>query len=129
MSDGYHIGLLIMAALTYIAPEFIEEGRLCWLRSPLYIVTDGEKETYYFTDEEYNAVKTTIKGEVQRNKGLGSLEAEQAKNSMFNPQYQRMDVMEYSDEAINLLYQLMGEHVEPRKQFIMEKVDFSEIKE
>lgn len=118
-----------MAALTYIAPEFIEEGRLCWLRSPLYIVTDGKKETYYFTDEEYNAVKTTIKGEVQRNKGLGSLEPEQAKNSMFNPQYQRMDVMEYSDEAINLLYQLMGERVEPRKQFIMEKVDFSEIKE
>ena len=128
-SDGYHIGLLIMAALTYIAPEFIEEGRLCWLRSPLYIVTDGGKETYYFTDEEYNAAKATIKGEVQRNKGLGSLEPEQAKNSMFNPQYQRMDVMEYSDEAINLLYQLMGERVEPRKQFIMEKVDFSEIKE
>ena len=128
-SDGYHIGLLIMAALTYIAPEFIKEGRLCWLRSPLYIVTDGKKETYYFTDEEYNAVKATIKGEVQRNKGLGSLEPEQAKNSMFNPQYQRLDVMEYSDEAINLLYQLMGECVEPRKQFIMEKVDFSEVKE
>ena len=128
-SDGYHIGLLIMAALTYIAPEFIKEGRLCWLRSPLYIVTDGGKETYYFTDEEYNAVKATIKGEVQRNKGLGSLEPEQAKNSMFNPQYQKMDIMEYSDEAISLLYQLMGESVEPRKQFIMKKVDFSEVKE
>ena len=128
-SDGYHIGLLIMAALTYIAPEFIKEGRLCWLRSPLYIVTEGGKETYYFTDEEYNAVKATIKGEVQRNKGLGSLEPEQAKNSMFNPQYQKMDIMEYSDEAISLLYQLMGESVEPRKQFIMKKVDFSEVKE
>ena len=128
-SDGYHIGLLIMAALTHIAPEFIQEGRLCWLRSPLYIITDKGKETYYFTDEEYNKAKGSIKGEVQRNKGLGSLEPEQAKSSMFDPAHQRLDVMEYSDEAINLLYALMGTSVEPRRKFIMENVDFSEIKE
>ena len=128
-SDGYHIGLLIMAALTYIAPQFIREGRLCWLRSPLYIVSNGKNESYYFTDEEFNAVKGKIKGEVQRNKGLGSLEPEQAKKSMFDPEYQRMDVMEYTEEAINLLYDLMGEDVEPRRKFIMENVDFSEIKE
>ena len=128
-SDGYHIGLLIMAALAYIAPQFIREGRLCWLRSPLYIVSNGKNESYYFTDEEFNAVKGKIKGEVQRNKGLGSLEPEQAKKSMFDPEYQRMDVMEYTEEAINLLYDLMGEDVEPRRKFIMENVDFSEIKE
>ena len=128
-SDGYHIGLLIMAALAYIAPQFIREGRLCWLRSPLYIVSNGKNESYYFTDEEFNAVKGKIKGEVQRNKGLGSLEPEQAKKSMFDPEYQRMDVMEYTEEAINLLYDLMGEDVEPRRNFIMENVDFSEIKE
>ena len=128
-SDGYHIGLLIMAALAYIAPQFIREGRLCWLRSPLYIVSNGKNESYYFTDEEFNAVKGKIKGEVQRNKGLGSLEPEQAKKSMFDPEYQRMDVMEYTEEAINLLYDLMVEDVEPRRNFIMENVDFSEIKE
>ena len=128
-SDGYHIGLLIMAALAYIAPQFIREGRLCWLRSPLYIVSNGKNESYYFTDEEFNAAKGKIKGEVQRNKGLGSLEPEQAKKSMFDPEYQRMDVMEYTEEAINLLYDLMGEDVEPRRNFIMENVDFSEIKE
>lgn len=128
-SDGYHIGLLIMAALAHIAPQFIKEGRLCWLRSPLYIVSNGKNESYYFTDEEFNAVKGKIKGEVQRNKGLGSLEPEQAKKSMFDSEYQRMDVMEYTEEAINLLYDLMGEDVEPRRNFIMENVDFSEIKE
>lgn len=128
-SDGYHIGLLIMAALAHLAPEFIKEGRLCWLRSPLYIVTNGKTESYYFTDEEFNAAKGKIKGEVQRNKGLGSLEPEQARMSMFNPQYQRMDVMEYSDNAMNLLYDLMGEDVEPRREFIMNNVDFSEIRE
>ena len=128
-SDGYHIGLLIMAALAHIAPEFIKEGRLCWLRSPLYIVTNGKTESYYFTDEEFNAVKSKIKGEVQRNKGLGSLEPEQAKKSMFDPACQRMDVMEYSEDAMNLLYDLMSEDVEPRRKFIMSNVDFSEIRE
>ena len=128
-SDGYHIGLLIMAALAHLAPEFIKEGRLCWLRSPLYIVTNGKTESYCFTDEEFNAVKGKIKGEVQRNKGLGSLEPEQAKKSMFDPACQRMDVMEYSEDAMNLLYDLMGEDVEPRREFIMSNVDFSEIRE
>lgn len=128
-SDGYHIGLLIMAALAHIAPEFIREGRLCWLRSPLYIVHDGKKETYYFTDEELEQDRHKIKGEIQRNKGLGSLEPEQARESMFNPEYQRLDVMEYSEEAMDLLYSLMGEDVTPRRDFIMSNVDFSEIRE
>lgn len=126
---GYHIGLLIMSALAHIAPDFIKEGRLCWLRSPLYIVTNGKTESYYFTDAEFNAAKGKIKGEVQRNKGLGSLEPEQAKRSMFSPEYQRMDVMEYSEDALNLLYELMGEDVEPRREFIMNNVDFTEIAE
>lgn len=128
-SDGYHIGLLIMAALAHIAPQFIREGRLCWLRSPLYIVHDGKKETYYFTDEELEQNRHKIKGEIQRNKGLGSLEPEQARESMFNPEYQRLDVMEYSEEAMGLLYSLMGSEIEPRRNFIMSNVDFSEIRE
>ena len=130
-SDGYHIGLLIMAALQYLAPEFIREGRLCWLRSPLYIEEYKGKETYYFTDEELEKAKkkNKIKGHLQRNKGLGALEAEQARNSMFSPEYQRLDVMEWDDEAIDLLYDLMGEDVEPRREFIMEKVDFSKVRE
>ena len=130
-SDGYHIGLLIMAALQYLAPEFIREGRLCWLRSPLYIEEYKGKEIYYFTDEELAAAKkkNKIKGHLQRNKGLGALEAEQARNSMFSPEYQRLDVMEWDDEAIDLLYDLMSEDVEPRREFIMEKVDFSKVRE
>ena len=130
-SDGYHIGLLIMAALQYLAPEFIQEGRLCWLRSPLYIEEYKGKEIYYFTDEELTEAKkkNKIKGHLQRNKGLGALEAEQARNSMFSPEYQRLDVMEWDDEAIDLLYNLMGEDVEPRREFIMEKVDFSKVRE
>lgn len=128
-SDGAHIGLLIMAALAYLAPQFIREGRLCWLRSPLYIVDNKGKETYYFTDEEFNAVRKTIKGVVTRAKGLGELPAETARASMFSPEFQRMDVLDYSEKAIELLYDLMGENVVPRKEFIMNKIDFSLIKE
>ena len=128
-SDGYHIGLLVMAALAYLAPQFIREGRLCWLRSPLYIVNNDRQETYYFTDEEFNKVRKTIKGEVTRAKGLGELPADTARASMFSPQYQRLDTMEYTDEALSLLYDLMGSAVEPRKEFIFNNIDFSEITE
>ena len=128
-SDGAHIGLLIMAALQYLAPEFIKEGRLCWLRSPLYIVTNGKQESYYFTDEEFNKVRNKIKGEVQRNKGLGSLEPEQARRAMFTDEYQRMDVMEATPEALFTLTQLMGDDVVPRKDYIFNHMDFSEIRE
>ena len=128
-SDGMHIGLLVMAALAYLAPQFIREGRLCWLRSPLYIVNNGKQESYYFTDEEFNKVRKTIKGEVTRAKGLGELPADTARASMFTAEHQRMDVMEYSDDAMSLLYDLMGSEVEPRKDFIFKNIDFSEITE
>lgn len=127
MSDGFHIGLLIMAAIYKLAPQFLQENRLCWLRSPLYIEKIGKKEKYYFTDEEIKNVKIT--GELQRNKGLGSLSAEQAKNSMFNPENQRMDVLIPDTESLTLLAQLMGEDNSYRKTFIFENVDFSEIHE
>ena len=129
MSDGYHIGLLIMAAMTYLAPEFIKEGRLCWLRSPLYIVDNKGVETYFFNDDEYAAARGKIKGEVTRAKGLGELSVATAKKSMFDPNYQRLDVLEYEPEAINLLYNLMGVDVEPRRDYIFNHVDFTKITE
>ena len=130
-SDGYHIGLLIMAALAYLAPDFIKEGRLCWLRAPLHIETYKNKEIFYFTDEELAEAKRKgkIKGHISRNKGLGEMNADTAKISMFSPEYQRLEVMEYNPQAIDLLYKLMGEDVEPRREFIMNKIDFSTIRE
>ena len=125
---GYHIGLLIMANLWYLAPDFIKEGRLYWLHSPLYIVENKGKEEYYYTDEEFSKAGT-IKGEVTRAKGLGELPVETAKNSMFNPENQRLEQMEYSDEAIELLEQLMGEEVSCRTDYIFKNIDFSTVRE
>ena len=128
-SDGYHIGLLIMAALAYLAPEFIKEGRLCWLHAPLYIITDGKTETYAFTDEEMNKMKGKVKGNITRNKGLGEMTAESAHRSMFTSEFQRMTTLEYSEQAVEMLWALMGEDVEPRRDFIMSNIDFSMIRE
>lgn len=127
-SDGYHIGLLIMAALRYLAPKFLEEGRLCWLRSPLYIVKSGKLESYYFSDEEFERARGKRGATVTRAKGLGALSEEQARNSMFG-ESQRMDIIEPTPEAIALLEDLMGVDVEPRREFIFENVDFSKIVE
>lgn len=128
-SDGYHIGLLIMAALRKLAPQFIEEGRLCWLRSPLYIEKNGKEEKYYFTDEEFNAVRDKVKGEIVRAKGLGALSPEQAHRSMFTPEFQRLDVLEASADSIALLESLMGEDADFRKQYIFDNIDFRTIRE
>lgn len=126
-SDGYHIGLLIMSAIKYLAPQFLEENRLYWLHSPLYIVKNGKNESYYFTDEEFSKAK--IKGEVTRAKGLGALSADQANKSMFNDEFQRMEQIVPTDKALYLLEDLMGKAAEPRTEFIFENVDFSEIRE
>lgn len=129
MSDGYSIGLLIMCALYKLAPEFIQEGRLYWLRSPLYIVKNGKKESYYFTDEEFNDAQRKRNNIVTRAKGLGALSAEQAHNSMFTSEFQRMEQLLPDENSLSLLYQLMGDDSEPKRDFIFENLDFSEIRE
>lgn len=129
-SDGYNIGLLIAVALQHFCPEFIQEGRLCWLRSPLYILKDRSKETYFFTDSELAAARTKgrLKGELQRNKGLGSLSAEQARASMFG-ENQHIDIIKPDKDSILLLNKLMGSNVDTRKKYIFENIDFAEVRE
>lgn len=127
-ADGFSIGLLIMCMLYKFAPQFVKEGRLCWLRSPLYIVKHNGKEEYYYTDEEFNA-RIDKKGIVQRNKGLGSLDADQAHNSMFTEEFQKMEALIPDEESLPLLMDLMGKDSEPKKKFIFSNIDFSQIRE
>ena len=128
-SDGYHIGLLIMSTLLYLAPQFLIENRLCWLRSPLYVVKSGKNTSYYFNDEEFNAARASIRGEVSRAKGLGALSAEDAHKSMFTKEFQRMDVLKPDEESLTLLRELMGDDPKPRAEFLFNKVDFRTIHE
>lgn len=126
-ADGYSIGLLIMCAIYTFAPQFIEEGRLYWLRSPLYVVKNKKNESYFFTDEEFN--KTKPKGEVNRAKGLGALSADQARRSMFTEEFQRMDQLVPDEDSLYVLSQLMGKDSGPKRDFVFKNVDFSEIRE
>lgn len=127
-SDGFSIGLLIMCALYKLAPRFIEEGRLYWMRSPLYIVKTKDKEYYYYSDNEFNNRKQT-KGTVQRNKGLGSLSPEQARASMFTEEFQRLEQLTPDETSLCWLSDLMGKDSQKKRDFIFENLDFSEIRE
>lgn len=128
-ADGYAIGLLIMCALYKVAPQFIQEGRLYWMRSPLYIVKNGNKESYFYTDDEFNAAKGKTKGEVTRAKGLGALSPEQAKLSMFTTEFQRFEQLLPDESTLDLLSRLMGKDSTPKHDFIFENIDFSTIME
>lgn len=124
---GSHICLLIIAAILKLAPDFIREGRLFWLRTPLYIVKSNNKNYYFYNDEELN--NSSIKGVIKRAKGLGALEAEEASESMFNEKEQRLDQIILTKEEEQLIEDLMGKDSQKRKDFIFNNIDFSEIKE
>ena len=127
--DGYHIALLIMANLHRLCPQFLKENRLYWLRSPLFIEQDKNKNpiSWYYTDEEFNKVRGTLKGNIKRIKGLGALGEKDLKATLFSSTGgQLMDEIEYSPEGVEQLCNLMGVEVAPRKDFVMSRIDFSE---
>ena len=118
-----------MAAFHKLAPDFIKEGRLFWLRTPLWIIKTKNKNYYYYNDKEMNEAYGKIKGERTRAKGIGALTAEQAKESMFSKEFQRLEPIEWNLEAIKILEELMGEDIQTRKDFVFSKIDFTEVQE
>lgn len=120
--DGSHISLLLMAMLQVLAPEFIKENRLFWLRAPTCKVETNQKTYYYYNEEEF---KSHPKGNVTFFKGLGQMTDEDLKNSMFSKEWQHLEPIKYSEDGISILYSLMGEDVEPRKEFVFNNIDFS----
>lgn len=128
--DGYHIALLILANLQRICPQFLKENRVYWLRCPLFIAYDKNMNplSWYYTDAELSAAKAKgkIVGDLDRIKGLGQLEEADLKATMFSTTGgQKMDLITYSDKAIQRLQELMGEDIVKRKEFVMSRIDFS----
>lgn len=120
--DGSHIGLLLMAMLQVLAPEFLKENRLFWLRAPTCKVETPKKTYFYYSDEEF---KSHPKGNITFFKGLGQMSDNDLKASMFNEEWQHLEPIIYSEEGINTLISLMSEDVEPRKEFVYNNIDFS----
>ena len=121
--DGAHIALLVTALIYSLCPEFVIDGRLCWLKAPLYKVEYAGKTNYYFTENELPA---NCKGEITRHKGLGEMQPEDVEQSMFG-KYQRLEQIIPSQDGFITLEHLMGKDVQPRKEFVFNNIDFSTI--
>ena len=126
--DGYNIMCLIATMFYVLMPNFIKEGRLCWLRAPLYRLTKGDKRVFAYDDNELAELRKKYPNwEQGRQKGLGEMTAEDMENSMLHPTERHLEVLTIKDmeAAAESLKMLMGEDVEPRRDFLFENVDFS----
>lgn len=126
--DGAHIALLILANLYALCPQLIREGRVYWLRSPLFIEQDknGKPISWYYTNEEFDKVRGKLKGNVKRIKGLGLLNEKDLNATLFSTTGgQVMDKIECSEEGLKALCELMGVDITPRREFVMNRIDFS----
>lgn len=128
--DGYSIMCLISTMFYVLMPQFIEEGRLCWLRAPLYKLSKGDKKVFAYDEAELIEIKKDHVGWVQtRNKGLGEMGADDMEKSMMHPKNRRLEVLTIHDAilAAESISMLMGTEVGPRKEFLFKNVDFSKI--
>ena len=127
-ADGYNIMCLIATMFYVLMPDFIKEGRLCWLRAPLYKLENGNQKLFAYNDEELAKIrKGHEKWTMTRAKGLGELGADDMERSMLHPTERRVEVLTIKDiqAAGEMLNTLMGNDVDPRKEFLFENVDFS----
>lgn len=122
--DGLHIFLLGLVAIWKICPEFVKQGRVGWYHAPLFIVENKGKQTYFYTDEDYNERGRKLPGNVRRVKGLGLLEKKELREAIFDCP-EAHEIFEYTPEAMEALEALMGADVGPKKEFIFENIDFS----
>ena len=121
--DGMHIACLIIALLYRLAPEFLKEGRLCWLHAPLFKVISG-KTTKYFYDEQ-TLIAANIKGTQTRFKGLGEMKDEDAR-CMFDSN-QWLETLEWDTSVASQIEALMGKDSQPKKDFVFSRINFEEI--
>lgn len=127
--DGAHIRILLLTFFYRFMRPLVEKGYVYAAMPPLYKVTKGKMERYVYDDDELQALLDEIgrepKPEIQRYKGLGEMSAEQLWQTTMNPETRIMMRITPEDamEADRLFTLLMGDQVDPRKQFIQENAD------
>ncbi len=127
--DGAHIRILLLTFFYRYMRPLVEKGYVYAAMPPLYKVTKGKFEQYVYDDDELQRVLDQIgrdpKPEIQRYKGLGEMSSQQLWDTTMNPETRMMMQITPEDamEADSLFTLLMGEAVEPRKQFIQENSD------
>lgn len=127
-ADGYNIMCLIATMFYVLIPKFIYENRLCWLRAPLFKLEKSDKKIFAYDEEELAKLRKGRENWEQiRLKGLGEFCDSDMEVSMLHPENRRLEILCMKDieAAAESLKMLMGEDVEPRKEFLFENVDFS----
>jgi len=126
--DGYSIMCLIATLFHTLMPSFVMEGRLCWLRAPLYKIEKGNQKLFAYDDNELASIRKGRENwDITRAKGLGELSADDMEKSMLHPTERRLEVLTIHDveAAAESLMILMGPEVEGRREFLFENVDFN----
>ena len=130
--DGAHIATLLLTFLYRFMPELIKQGYVYLAQPPLYKVEKNKKVWYAYSDDELNRILTEIgrdgNNKIQRYKGLGEMHADQLWETTMDPEKRillRVTMDEESSAEIDLTFTtLMGDKVEPRREFIEENARF-----
>lgn len=124
--DGAHIATLLLTFLYRFMPELIRQGYVYLAQPPLYKIEKNRKVWYAYSDEELNRILTEIgrdgNNKIQRYKGLGEMDASQLWETTMDPKRRvllRVNMDEEAASELDLTFDtLMGDRVEPRREFI-----------
>lgn len=130
--DGAHISTLLLTFLYRFMPDLIKEGYVYLAQPPLYKLEKNKKVWYAYSDEELDGILREVgrdqNNKIQRYKGLGEMDPEQLWETTMDPEHRillRVTMDEEAESEIDLTFTtLMGDKVEPRREFIEENARF-----
>ena len=128
--DGAHIQILLITFFYRYMKPLIEAGKLYIAMPPLYKISSGKEEYYAWTEEDRKEILEKFKNKTsntQRYKGLGEMDAIQLRETTMDPEKRSLIKVSINDGALaeKRVSILMGDKVEPRKEWIEENVDFT----